>query len=896
MAAELSSSCLISTKLPACPHAVAIVNSTSADTLALHYIEDTCSLESHTHLHLQRAPPEQQQQERTMEQPQEVSDSYGRPYLQDAAAANSAATPLMSDNFYNADAFLGRTPDVTTMNATSSSAMRAAGLLMLNVDEYESKSSSDNPDDCEHDVPGDGPPAKKRYHRHSQHQIQEMERVFKECPHPDEKQRLELSRELKLDPRQVKFWFQNKRTQVKAQHERHDNAYLRAENEKLRAENLALRDAIANVSCPNCGGPATLTDASFDEQQLRIENVRLREEIDRISKIAAKHVGRPISALNLGSTLASPSSTTNSTVHLPNETIVGNSSNAVDNETCNQSLLVINRKPIKLLDSEKPMIIEQARIALDELVQVSQAKDPLWTLVDPLNNLESINPEEYLARFGNINIINQNPNMRRETTRDTALIMMDAPALVDMFMNVGTWSDMFSSIVSTALLLEVLSTGTNNTPDGAMQLLYAEFQMPTPLVSTRESYFVRHCKCISSTPGMPIWAVVDASIDNIARVGFSPSCQARCRRRPSGCIIEEFPNGYSKVTWVEHFEIDEYRGVNHLFERLVSSGAAFGAQRWLSILNRRCESLHTINKTITTSSKDIVSPTQEGKKSLLKLVERMTNSFCKGVNASVAHTWITLSSGSSSTASASNDETLPHISLVAKGLGSGSFQCASKDDSYGVGDDVRVLIRKSVDDPGRPPGVVLCAATSIWLPIPPSHVFNFLKNQTCRMEWDILSNMGVVEEIMHVAKGHDDQNNVSLLRVNAESSNQPNMLILQECCAEETCYVVVYAPVDIAAMSSVINGGDPDCVALLPSGFSIFPDKPISTCHNGAQHVAAPPSPFCSPVGSILTVAFQILVDHVPTAKLSLGSVATVNNLISSTVLRIKNALMTRHN
>ena len=56
---------------------------------------------------------------------------------------------------------------------------------------------------------------KKRYHRHSQFQIQEMERVFKECPHPDEKQRLELSRELKLDPRQVKFWFQNKRTQVK---------------------------------------------------------------------------------------------------------------------------------------------------------------------------------------------------------------------------------------------------------------------------------------------------------------------------------------------------------------------------------------------------------------------------------------------------------------------------------------------------------------------------------------------------------------------------------------------------------------------------------------------------------------------------------------------------------
>ena len=39
--------------------------------------------------------------------------------------------------------------------------------------------------------------------------------MFKEWPHPDDKQRQELSRELKLSPRQIKFWFQNKRTQMK---------------------------------------------------------------------------------------------------------------------------------------------------------------------------------------------------------------------------------------------------------------------------------------------------------------------------------------------------------------------------------------------------------------------------------------------------------------------------------------------------------------------------------------------------------------------------------------------------------------------------------------------------------------------------------------------------------
>ncbi|KAI5076470.1 hypothetical protein GOP47_0008535 [Adiantum capillus-veneris] len=840
---------------PACnAESLATHNNISTAVNDNQFMDESCSLDSHSHS-------------------QSQLQQYDNADQQQGLDCQSHQNPnhLINDSYY-----LNR-----------GLAKGATSLLMLNMDEYESKSSSDNPDECE--IEQAGRPTKKRYHRHSQHQIQEMERVFKECPHPDEKQRLELSRDLKLDPRQVKFWFQNKRTQVKAQHERHDNTYLRTENEKLRAENLALRDAMANVSCPNCGGPATLTDVSFDEQQLRIENVRLREEIDRISKIAAKHVGRPISALNLGSTLPSPTSTTNSTVHLPNETQGGNNSNVVDNEACNHSPLPISHRPIRLLECQKPMVVEHAMAALDELVQVAQAKEPLWML-DPLTNLQVLDYQQYFHQFSS-NIVNHSPPaMRRESTRDTALVMMDSKSLVEVFMNVATWADMFSCIVSTALLVDILSSGTSNNHDGAMQLLYAEFQLPTPLVPTRESYFIRHAKQISNAQGTPMWVVVDVSLENMPRTSFSSSSLVRCRRRPSGCVIEDLPNGYSKVTWVEHFELDEYRGVHQLFEQLVSSGMAFGAKRWLSTLCRRCESLHAIHKSITNSDKDIVSPTSEGRTSILKLADRMTNSFCVGVNASITHTWITLSCGSSTTINSPNDGgPCQQLRLVNKAKGDALIDCSGDgNEVHGLGDDVRVLIRKSVDDPGRPPGVVLCAATSIWLPLPPSDVFHFLQDQNSRVEWDILSNMGVVEEILHVPKGHDDNNNnnVSLLRVNAASSNQPNMLILQECCADETSFVVVYAPVDIAAMSSVINGGDPDCVALLPSGFSIFPDG-ANYGHSTTQYLGNP-SP---PSGSLLTVAFQILVDHVPTAKLSLGSVATVNNLISSTVLRIKNAL-----
>lgn len=112
------------------------------------------------------------------------------------------------------------------------------------------------------------------------------------------------------------------------------------------------------------------------------------------------------------------------------------------------------------------------------------------------------------------------------------------------------------------------------------------------------------------------------------------------------------------------------------------------------------------------------------------------------------------------------------------------------------------------------------------------------------------------------------------------NSSQSNMLILQESSTDSTASFVIYAPVDIVAMNVVLNGGDPDYVALLPSGFAILPD--------GAEGVAEAAS---GGGGSLLTVAFQILVDSVPTAKLSLGSVATVNNLIACTVERIKAAL-----
>ncbi|XP_034906278.1 homeobox-leucine zipper protein HDG2 isoform X3 [Populus alba] len=686
-------------------------------------------------------------------------------------------------------------------------------------DSTNTKSGSENQEGASGDDQ-DPRPKKKRYHRHTQHQIQEMEAFFKECPHPDDKQRKELSRELGLEPLQVKFWFQNKRTQMKTQHERHENTQLRNENDKLRADNMRYRDALSNASCPNCGGPTAIGEMSFDEHHLRLENTRLREEIDRISAIAARYVGKPVVNYPVLSPPMPPRP-----VDLGVGSFGGQPGLGGDIYEAGDLLRSISAPT----EADKPMIIELAVAAMEELIRMAQMDEPLW--MNSLDGIDAVlNEDEYIRIFPH-GIGPKPTGFKCEASRESAVVIMNHINLVEYLMDVNQWSTLFSGIVSRALTLEVLSTGVAGNYNGALQVMTAEFQLPTPLVPTRESYYVRYCK--QHADGT--WAVVDVSLDSIR-----PGPAARCRRRPSGCLIQEMPNGYSKVTWVEHVEVDD-RGVHNLYKHLVSSGHAFGAKRWVATLNRQCERLASAMATNIPA----VITNQEGRKSMMKLAERMVISFCAGVSASTAHTWTTLS-------------------------GTGA-------------DDVRVMTRKSVDDPGRPPGIVLSAATSFWLPVPPKRVFDFLRDENTRNEWDILSNGGVVQEMAHIANGRDTGNCVSLIRVNSANSSQSNMLILQESCTDQTASFVIYAPVDIVAMNVVLNGGDPDYVALLPSGFAIFPDG--TAAHGVGMEESG------STGGSLLTVAFQILVDSVPTAKLSLGSVATVNNLIACTVERIKASL-----
>ncbi|KAI4328738.1 hypothetical protein L6164_021071 [Bauhinia variegata] len=731
-------------------------------------------------------------------------------------------------------------------------------------EEHESRSGSDNMEGASGDDQdaADIPPRKKRYHRHTPQQIQELEALFKDCPHPDEKQRLELSKRLCLETRQVKFWFQNRRTQMKTQLERHENTLLRQENDKLRVENMSIRDAMRNPVCSNCGGPAIIGEISLEEQHLRIENARLKDEFDRVCALAGKFLGRPITSL--ANSIAPP---------LPNSSLeLGVGSNGFGGMNTVATTLPLGPdfgvgissplpvvppapRPTAMVTGldrsvERSMFLELALAAMDELVQMAQAGEPLW-----IRNLEGgreiLNHEEYMRTF--TPCIGLKPNgFVTEASRETGMVIINGLALVETLMDSNRWAEMFPCLIARTSTSEVISCGMGGTRNGALQLMHAELQVLSPLVPVREVNFLRFCK--QHADG--VWAVVDVSVDTIREPSGAPTF-VNCRRLPSGCVVQDMPNGYSKVTWVEHAEYDESQ-VDQLYRPSLSSGMGFGAQRWVTTLQRQCECL-AILMSSTVSPRDHTGINQSGRRSMLKLAQRMTNNFCAGVCASTVHKWNKLNAGN-------------------------------------VDEDVRVMTRKSVDDPGEPPGIVLSAATSVWLPVSPHRLFDFLRDERLRSEWDILSNGGPMQEMAHIAKGQDHGNCVSLLRASAMNANQSSMLILQETCTDAGGSLVVYAPVDIPAMHVVMNGGDSAYVALLPSGFAIMPDGPGSRgAHaaangnsGGGDNGGSGPH---REGGSLLTVAFQILVNSLPTAKLTVESVETVNNLISCTVQKIKAAL-----
>ncbi|KAI3451346.1 hypothetical protein Pfo_008011 [Paulownia fortunei] len=654
---------------------------------------------------------------------------------------------------------------------------------------------------------------KKQYHRHSAQQIQQLEVFFKECPHPDENQRRELGTELGLDPKQIKFWFQNKRTQKKAQNERADNNALRSENERIHCENLAMREA---------------EEKQRNLQRLRMENTRLKEEHERMINFFSNYMGKsPMPLPGIENIADMPGifflgDGMGITAPLDLEQMPQHS----ENPTSPYRLSGIQ-------EMDKSIIIETAIAAMDELVELLRVKDPVW-INSPTDGRYMLHRDSYDKLFPKPNHF-KSASARMESSKDSGEVAMAATHLVEMLLDSNTWKDMFPTIVTKARTIEVLDTGSFS---GSLHLMYEKMHILSPLVAAREFFFIRYCRQLNANT----WVMVDVSYDFIKQL--QDAAPTRSWKLPSGCMIEDMSNGKSIITWIEHVQVDDKSLTHRLYRDLVCGCQAYGAKRWIATLQRMCERF-TFSTGLTTTPKhelEGVIDSSEGRRNLMWLSHRMVKNFCEVL-------------------SMSDKLDFPHLSELNNS-------------------GVRVSLRKS-NGPGQPDGVIVSAATSLWLPFSTGNLFNFFRDEKKRAQWDILSSGNPVNAIAHISTGTDPGNCISIIQPFVPKEN---MLMLQESSIDSLGAIIVYAPMDLPTITSVVNGEDTMKIPILPSGYIISSD--------GRTNKGIGASSSSNTSGSLLTVAFQILVCCSSLSKqLNMESVATVHTLISSTIQKIKVAL-----
>lgn len=89
-------------------------------------------------------------------------------------------------------------------------------------------------------------------------------------------------------------------------------------------------------------------------------------------------------------------------------------------------------------EADKPMIVELAVAAMEELIRMTQAGEPLWIPTSD-NSSEILSEDEYLRTFPRG--IGPKPlGLKSEASRETAVVIMNHISLVEILMDVVGFS------------------------------------------------------------------------------------------------------------------------------------------------------------------------------------------------------------------------------------------------------------------------------------------------------------------------------------------------------------------------------------------------------------------------------------------------------------------------
>ncbi|CAH9106092.1 unnamed protein product [Cuscuta europaea] len=487
-------------------------------------------------------------------------------------------------------------------------------------------------------------------------------------------------------------------------------------------------------------------------------------------------------------------------------------------------------------EGDKGMVIDTVAAAITEVVELLRTDEPLWTRTQGEGRLV-IHRERYDKVFPKGNYLKSSA-ARTESSKDSGVVAATPVQLIEMCLDPSKWMDFFPMMVPKARIIEVLDSGMLG---GSLQSMYEKMHILSPMVAPRDFIFLRYCGQVETNA----WLMVDVSYDCF-KDQLDTSAPSNSWRLPSGCLIQDLLNGTSKVTWVEHVQVDDKKQTHRLYRDLICGSQAYGAKRWIVTLQRMCERFGFFLALRSIPDEVINAP--EGRRNMMNLSQRMVKGFCEIL-------------------SMSDRVDFPHVTHMINNGG------------------VRISLRRS-NGSGQPGGLVVCAATSLWLPLPSEQLFNFFMDEKLRGEWDALSGGNPVTEIAAISTGSYPENRVSIIQ--PLGRRESNIVMVQESSINSLEAYVMYATMKLRDISSAINGDDPVKFPIFPSGFVISGDgrREKTSSSSGSSSKAR------AQCGSLLTVVIQSMMSNSSFSKEdSMECMASVHALISTTIQKIKAAL-----
>lgn len=186
-------------------------------------------------------------------------------------------------------------------------------------------------------------------------------------------------------------------------------------------------------------------EISLEEQHLRIENARLKDELDRVCALAGKFLGRPVSSMAPPSSLelgVGSNGFGGGIISNVNSTLPLGSSPDLGMGISSPLPMVTPARSTGLgpgghdRSIERSMFLELALAAMDELVKMAQTDEPLWISSNSeLGRVrEILNHKEYMRTF-NPCIGLKPSSFVSEASRDTGMVIINSLALVETLMD-----------------------------------------------------------------------------------------------------------------------------------------------------------------------------------------------------------------------------------------------------------------------------------------------------------------------------------------------------------------------------------------------------------------------------------------------------------------------------